>query len=468
MDQKSVLHPLSQGGDFGELHFNLVTGQYAGDRIQQPRAVAGRYVEQPVLGFFVGPQGHAGSDREALDPPRYAALGRKREGSCIGNRQCQVGLQHAGQRLVMFFHTGGRDHLKGVERVALPGGVHPGINDAERGLVKVAANAGKQIGLVRGVNQHLQSLAQRGSACAHYRATGFHVARQLFGVPGNIKCVVAHEIAHVQRIPQRFVGFKRQAMQRQVDQGFAFAGLYFGVGVRCPAAEYPHGEAVQVFQQLAFPGVPNLGRGAAYICHRKQVERSEVALIAHALGKFGNHRAVTKVRLLRNPAHGQMLCDQELYERRVLRVNAVLFAKAPRLYASQLGVVAPTPFGNVMKKRRHIQEPGFVPARGQLRAKRVFVRVLHDKKAPYVSQHGQDVLVHRVHMKQVVLHLPDDAPEYPQVAPQHRGLVHQAHGVGDAAGLHQDAHKCGPVDRVAAKGSVHLAAGVVKRPQGSG
>ena len=131
-------------------------------------------------------------------------------------------------------------------------------------------------------------------------------------------------------------------------------------------------------------------------------------------------------------------------------------------------MVAAAPFGNVVEECCHIQQPGLVPARGQLRAKRVFVRMLDDKEAPHIAQHRQDVLVHRVDVEQVVLHLPDDAPKHPQIAPQHRGLVHQAHGVGDAAGLHQDGHKGGAVDRVAAKAAVHQAARVVQRAQGAG
>jgi hypothetical protein len=43
--------------------------------------------------------------------------------------------------------------------------------------------------------------------------------------------------------------------------------------------------------------------------------------------------------------------------------------------------------------------------------------MLGDEEAPHVAQHHQDVLVHRVDVEQVVLHLPDDAAEHPQVAP---------------------------------------------------
>ena len=93
------------------------------------------------------------------------------------------------------------------------------------------------------------------------------------------------------------------------------------------------------------------------------------------------------------------------------------------------------------------------------------MRVLRDEEAPHIAQHHQDVLVDRVDVKQVVLHLPDDAAKHPQVAPQHRGLVHQPKGVRDALRLLQDGQKGLAVDRVGAKAVVHHRARVVQRAQ---
>ncbi len=102
---------------------------------------------------------------------------------------------------------------------------------------------------------------------------------------------------------------------------------------------------------------------------------------------------------------------------------------------------------------------------GQLRAERVFVGVLGDEEAPHIAQHHQDVLIHGVDVEQVVLHLSDDAAEHPQIAPEHRGVVHQPEGMGLAARLLQDRHEGLAIVRVAAEGGIHLGAGVVERPQ---
>src|SRR5256885_9216901 len=48
--------------------------------------------------------------------------------------------------------------------------------------------------------------------------------------------------------------------------------------------------------------------------------------------------------------------------------------------------------------------------------------------------------------------------EHPQVTSQHRGLVHQPHGMGDAVVLHQNLFEGGVVHRVTAKLAVHQAA----------
>jgi hypothetical protein len=58
-------------------------------------------------------------------------------------------------------HAIGCDHLKGIQRVLGLAGVHARIQDAETALVKVAAYAGKQVGLVLGVDHHLQALTNR-------------------------------------------------------------------------------------------------------------------------------------------------------------------------------------------------------------------------------------------------------------------------------------------------------------------
>ena len=161
-------------------------------------------------------------------------------------------------------------------------------------------------------------------------------------------------------------------------------------------------------------------------------------------------------------AHAQVFFDQEANECRIFFGDAVLLAKQLHIGLTQIGVVAAAPFGNVMKNTGGIEHPGFVKGGCQLRAERVLVGMFGHKKAPHIAQHHQDVLVHRVHMEQVVLHLAHDAPKHPQVPPQHRGVVHQAQRMHHALALGKQAHEHLPVDGVFAESPVHHMTCVVK------
>ena len=130
--------------------------------------------------------------------------------------------------------------------------------------------------------------------------------------------------------------FERQAVQRQHDQGVAFARFHLGLRVGCAPAQHPQGQAVQVFQELALPGIPDLGAGAANVRHRQQVQRGQTPLAADPLGKGGNHVSVAQVRLLCDPAHGQVLVHQELDQTAVVPPDVVLAAKPPHLLRAQL------------------------------------------------------------------------------------------------------------------------------------
>ena len=145
----------------------------------------------------------------------------------------------------------------------------------------------------------------------------------------------------------------------------------------------------------------------------------------------------------------------------------MLTAKNTHLFFSQIGVVAATSFGDVVKQCSHIQNPRLLPTRSQLRAKRVLMGVFDDEETPHIAQHHQNMLIHRIDVKQVMLHLADDTPEDPQIPPQYRGLVHQAQSMCDALRRLQNAHEHRTVSRIAAKSRIHQTPSVVKRPERS-
>ena len=62
-----------------------------------------------------------------------------------------------------------------------------------------------------------------------------------------------------------------------------------------------------------------------------------------------------------------------------------------------------------------------------------------------------------------MLHLPNDAPKYPQIPTQHRCLVHQAHGMCHAVGRLQYRHKLLAIHWVRPEFRIHHSARVVER-----
>ena len=248
----------------------------------------------------------------------------------------------------MLGHRAGAD-LEGVERVAVARGVHPRVEDAEAALVEIAANACEQVALVRRVDQHLQAFTDRRAPRAYHRLVRSHQARQLAGMPGDVGGVVAHEVAHVERVPQALVRFKGQRIQRDHHQRLALARLDLGFRIGCATAQGAQTQAVQVLEQLAFPGVPYLGRCSADIGHRQQIQPGEVALAAYPGDKSLNHVGVAEVRLLRRVAHRQVFTHQKLDHRRIVASDRVLPAKAPHVTAAKSGMVAPAALGDIVK-----------------------------------------------------------------------------------------------------------------------
>ena len=247
-----------------------------------------------------------------------------------------------------------------------------------------------------------------------------------------------------------------------------FAALDFSVHMGTRATQSAQRELVEVFQQLALPRVPDLGAGATDVGHGQQVQSRQESLVAHPFCKGLDHVGVRQVFLLSHFGHGQVGVHQEFDQFGVFAGDAMVLAETAHFNGAQFRVVAPAALGHVVEKGADVEQPRLVPLGRQLGAEGVFVRMLRNEEAAHIAHDHQDVLVHGVNVEQVVLHLAHDAPEYPEVTPQHRGLVHQANDAGQALGGFQNLDESGSVDGVFAELAVHHASGVVQRAQCSG
>jgi len=134
---------------------------------------------------------------------------------------------------------------------------------------------------------------------------------------------------------------------------------------------------------------------------------------------------------------------------------------------SQFGVVAAASFGNVVKQRGDIQDPGLSEVGHQLTAEWIFVRMFAHGEAAHIAHHHQDVLVDGIDVKQVVLHLADNAAEIRQVTTEHAGLIHAAQSVGNTALALNDLHEQRVIVRIAAEGIIDFEACMPERAHGS-
>ena len=94
-----------------------------------------------------------------------------------------------------------------------------------------------------------------------------------------------------------------------------------------------------------------------------------------------------------------MFAHHEFNQLGIVFFEAVLLAKTAHFDRTQRRMVAAASFGNIVEQRSGKKQKRFIPTAGKLRAKRVFVRVFDDKKAPHIAQHHHDVLIDRVNVE---------------------------------------------------------------------
>ena len=283
-------------------------------------------------------------------------------------------------------------------------------------------------------------------------------------LPGHVAGVVADKIAGIEVLPQRVGSVVRQPVEGEIDARFRLFGGNVGDDILAARQPGPRG-AEEVFQKLALPGVPDLGTGAADVGHGQQIQRCQVARVADPGGKGGNHLGVADVFLLRGARHHQMHVHQPGDQFAVGLVEAVLTAETSRIDSAEFGVVAAAALGNVVKQRGQIKQFGFVEVRDQPAGEREFVGKLGDGQTPHIAQHGEDVLVDGIDVKQVVLHLPDDPAKRRDVASEQTVTMHRAQRPGDAHRLTQQGHEQGTMCRIGAKGRVDAGAAAPQRAQ---
>ena len=130
-------------------------------------------------------------------------------------------------------------------------------------------------------------------------------------MPGDIGGIVPQEVRHVELLPELLAGFLAQPCQPCKARCLVHALVQDGIRILDRPAEVRTREVKEIFEQLSFPRVPDLGAGAAYISNREQVKRGQLACIAHQCGEIPDNVRIGQVLFLGHLRHGKVVADQE-------------------------------------------------------------------------------------------------------------------------------------------------------------
>ena len=441
--------------------------QHERDPVEQAGAIVGGDRQQPVAAALVRAQLHGGIDREVPRAPRLAPLDRRGQAVVAAQGLGQLGLYQR-EDVAIGVHSRRIDDDEIVQRVAVRGGVDPGVQDREVLAVEIAADPGEQLGPVAQVGHDLEAVPGERCPAAHHRDARRHMGMQHPGVPGDVLGFGAQEVADVELLPERRVVGGRDGPEIEQPDRLAAPGIEPLAGGRPFARERAPGQAEEILEQLRLPGIPDLRAGSPDIGHCQQVQQDQAFLGPDQSGEAGDDLGVGEILLLGEHGHRQVLLDEEHDGVGVAAAQAVVPAEAGRIDLAELRVVPAAALGDVVEQGRDHEQPGLLERAGELRAQRVFVGVLRHLEAAQVAHHHQDVLVDGVDVEQVVLHAADDAPPCGQVAPEDRPLVHPPQLVGDAALGGQERQEQLAVGRLAAELGVYAMAREPHRAQGGG
>src|SRR4030095_9290875 len=131
-------------------------------------------------------------------------------------------------------------------------------------------------------------------------------------------------------------------------------------------------------------------------------------------------------------------------------------------------MVAAATLGDIVEQAGEVEN---LPARevgNEPRAERIFVRMLRLGETAQVADDHQNVLVHRIHVEEVMLHLADNAAKSGKLIAENAVLVHPPQLVRLAARLAEDLQEALPVGWIAEATRVEWSMGFPQRTQRAG
>ncbi len=164
-------------------------------------------------------------------------------------------------------------------------------------------------------------------------------------------------------------------------------------------------------------------------------------LVAHLLGKIGDHVGVIDVTALGGDRHQQVVAHQPGDQSTLVAIEAVQLAELQRIDGAELRVIATPPLGDVVEQGGDAEQLRFAQPGEDLVAERVALAAGRIGELVNVLEQPVGVLIYRVGVEHVELHLADDEVPLGQIGRQNAVLVHQGERQADAVGVAQQCHK---------------------------
>src|SRR6185312_10760438 len=157
VEQENVLGALAQRIDLGAFDVDVRLGERIGNARQQTRPVAGDDLEDEVRSLVVGKDADFGRERKMPQMTADASLGGELERRPLGQGPLQLELDVADRLAIAGVGVRRVMHDEGVERIAVPRRMDLGFENRQPGPAEKAADARKELFLVRQVDHQLQA-----------------------------------------------------------------------------------------------------------------------------------------------------------------------------------------------------------------------------------------------------------------------------------------------------------------------
>ena len=201
------------------------------------------------------------------------------------------------------------------------------------------------------------------------------------------------------------------------------------------------GGVVQLAEQRVSPAVPECRVGAAHVGHGQQEQIVQACPVGHLAGEVIDHVRIGYIPALCNMRHQQVMFNQPGNQVLIVVAQLVPFEKRLCLNCAQFGMVATASLADVVEKTGQVQQFGFGNGVGYSAAQRELVGTLLDTEAAQIAYHEQGVFIHRVGVKQIVLHLPHNQFKGRVIGCQYAVAVHAPQLVGQTAWLAEYFHE---------------------------